>query len=102
MTVHFGASEKDGKTVSIADSVRRKNVALRGKTRVDKAALLYKMAFSDLHGGVGFSVIDPHGSLVADLLGVVPRSRTNDVILLNPAADHSRIIGINILESVRP
>src|SRR5436305_12682815 len=100
MTVHFGISEKDGRTVSIAESVRRKHVALLGKTGVGKTTLLYNMAFADLHGGVGFSVIDPHGSLVADLLGVVPRSRTNDVILLNPAADHSRIMGINIPESV--
>src|SRR5436305_15141927 len=102
MTVHFGISEKDGRTVSIAESVRRKHLALLGKTGVGKTTLLYNMAFADLHSGVGFSVIDPHGSLVADLLGVIPRSRTSDVILLNPAADQSRIMGINILESVRP
>lgn len=77
-------------------------MALLGKTGVGKTTLLYNMAFADLYGGVGFSVIDPHGSLVADLLSVVPRSRTNDVILLNPAADHSRIMGINILEAVGP
>jgi hypothetical protein len=102
MTVHFGVSERDGRTISIAESVRRKHVALLGKTGVGKTTLLYNMAFADLHGGLGFTVIDPHGSLVADLLGVIPRSRTNDVILLNPAADHSRIMGINILESVGP
>jgi len=102
MTVHFGKSERDGRVISIDEPVRRKHVALLGKTGVGKTTLLYNMAFADLHGGVGFSVIDPHGSLVADLLGVVPRSRTNDVILLNPAADHSRIMGINILEAVRP
>jgi hypothetical protein len=57
---------------------------------------------ADLHSGFGFSVIDPHGSLIADLLGVIPGSGTDDIILLNAAADHSRIISINILESVRP
>src|SRR3954466_10326397 len=102
MTVHFGISEKDGRTVSIEESVRRKHVALLGKTGVGKTTLLYNMAFADLHSGVGFSVIDPHGSMVWDLLGVIPRSRMNDVILLNPAANHSRVIGINVLESVRP
>src|SRR5712671_5190018 len=102
MDVHLGTREKDGTIVSISESVRRKHVALLGKTGVGKTTLLYNMAFADLYGDVGFSVIDPHGSLVADLLGVVPRSRTNDVILLNPAADHSRIMGINILESVGP
>jgi Type IV secretion-system coupling protein DNA-binding domain len=102
MIIHFGTSERDGRVISIAESVRRKHVALLGKTGVGKTTLLYNMAFADLYGGVGFSVIDPHGSLVADLLGVIPRCRTNDVILLNPAADSARIMGINILESVGP
>jgi hypothetical protein len=31
------------------------------------------MAFADLHGGNGFSVIEFDGSLVANILGVVPR-----------------------------
>jgi hypothetical protein len=99
MDVHLGTREKDGSVVSISESVRRKHSLLLGKTGVGKTTL---MAFADLHAGVGFTIIDPHGSLVSDILGVVPRRRTNDVILLNPAADHSRVIGITILESVRP
>jgi hypothetical protein len=102
MDVHLGTREKDGTIVSIPESVRRTHVALFGKSGVGKTTLLYNMAFADLHSGIGFSVIDPHGPLVADLLSVIPRSRTKDVILLNPAADYSRIVGINILESVRP
>src|ERR1051325_9383401 len=102
MAVHFGISERDGRTIAIPESVRRKQVALLGKTGVGKTTLLYNMAFADLYAGTGFTVIDPHGSLGADLLGVIPRRRTNDVILLNPAADRSRIMGINILESVGP
>src|SRR3954468_895015 len=102
MEVHLGTREKDGSVVSISEAVRRKHALLLGKTGVGKTTLVHNMAFADLHGGVGFTILDPHGSLVADVLGVVPRSRTNDVILLNPAADHSRIMGINILESVRP
>jgi hypothetical protein len=102
MDVHLGTRERDGTVVSIPESVRRKHSLLLGKTGVGKTTLVHNMAFADLHAGVGFTIIDPHGSLVSDILGVVPRSRTNDVILLNPAADHSRVIGINILESVRP
>jgi hypothetical protein len=44
--------------------------------------------------------LDPHGSLIDDLLSVIPRSRTNDVIYFNPA-ERERIIGLNVLESVR-
>jgi hypothetical protein len=46
-------------------------------------------------------VIDPHGELYNSLADIVPCSRTNDVIVLDPAHG-SRVIGINILESVRP
>src|SRR3954451_13686316 len=102
MEVHLGTREKDGSVVSISESVRRKHALLLGKTGVGKTTLVHNMAFADLHGGVGFTILDPHGSLITDILGVVPRSRTNDVIILNPAADYSRVIGINILESVRP
>src|SRR4051794_6782250 len=63
---------------------------------------MYNMAFADLHGDVGFTVIGPHGSLISDLLGVIPRRRTNDVVVLDPAHHHARVLGINILESVRP
>ena len=87
MHVHLGTRDKDGAIVSISEPVRRKHALLLGKTGVGKTTSLYNMAFADLHAGIGFSVIDPHGSLVADLLGVIPRRRTNDVILLNPSAD---------------
>jgi hypothetical protein len=48
--------------------------------------------------GAGISVIDPHGSLVDDLLSSIHRACTNDVIYLNPAS--TRVPGINVLESV--
>jgi hypothetical protein len=37
MTVHFGTSERDGQTMSIDEPVRRKHVALLGKTGVGNA-----------------------------------------------------------------
>lgn len=57
------------------------------------------MIVADLHAGNGITVIDPHGSLIEDLLTAIPRSRTNDVIYLNPA-DPARVIGLNVLQSV--
>ncbi len=73
-------------------------MALIGKTGVGKTTLLYNMAFADLSGGTGVSRLStPTAPLSPISLGVVYRSRTNDVILLNPAANHSRIMGINPL-----
>jgi len=42
------------------------------------------MVVSDLHNGNGRTVNRPHGSLIENLLGSIPRHRTNDVIYLNP------------------
>src|SRR5207244_10971874 len=49
--------------------------------------------------GNGVTVVDPHGSMVEDLLKCVPRERTNDGIYLNPAHPE-RVIGLNVLQSV--
>jgi type IV secretory system conjugative DNA transfer VirD4/TraG family protein len=57
------------------------------------------MIVADLLAGNGITVVDPHGSLIEDILQVIPRTRTNDVIYLNPAHPE-RVIGLNVLESV--
>ena len=43
------------------------------------------MIVADLHDGNGVTVVDPHGSLIDDLLAAIPPSRTNEVIYLDPA-----------------
>src|SRR5437867_1771029 len=99
MGVFLGTKEKDNTTVSIHEKDRLKHMAIFGKSGTGKTTLLRNMAIADLHAGNGLTVIDPHGSLVSDLLELVPRHRTNDVIYLNPA-DSSRVLGLNVLESV--
>jgi len=74
---------------------------IAGKSGVGKTTLLRNMIIADLCSGVGCTIIDPHGGLIDELLPVIPRSRTNDVIYFNPA-DHDRVVGLNVLESVRP
>jgi hypothetical protein len=99
MHVFLGTREKDGSTVTLESAARTKHTAIFGKTGVGKTTLLKNMAVADLQAGAGLTVIDPHGSLISDLLDCIPRSRSNDVIYFNPA-DRSRVIGLNVLESV--
>ena len=99
MTIFIGTTEKTGQTVSLAPDVRRKHAAIFGKSGVGKTTLIRNMVIADMQAGVGVTVIDPHGSLVDDLLRAIPRHRTNDVIYLNPA-EPSRVLGVNVLESV--
>jgi hypothetical protein len=40
------------------------------------------MLVSDMETGFGVGLIDPHGDLADSLVGLVPKHRTNDVILL--------------------
>jgi hypothetical protein len=56
------------------------------------------MVVADLYAGQGVTIVDPHGALVEDPLNAIPRSRTNDVIYVNPA-DQAAVVGVNVLES---
>ncbi len=76
-------------------------MAIFGKSGVGKTTLMRNMIVADLEAGNGLTVVDPHGSLIEDLLGAIPRNRTNDVIYIDPA-NSERVIGLNVLESVRP
>jgi type IV secretory pathway TraG/TraD family ATPase VirD4 len=99
MELFLGTKQRDGGVVSISGAARRKHMAIFGKSGVGKTTLMRNMIFADLHNGNGITVVDPHGSLIEDVLGCVPRHRTNDVIYLDPAHP-DRVIGLNVLESV--
>jgi hypothetical protein len=100
--VFLGTLERDkGKTVELDPAARMRHTFIAGKSGVGKTTLLRNMIIADLCSGVGVTVIDPHGGLIEELLSVIPRYRTNDVIYFNPA-ERDRIVGLNVLESVRP
>jgi GTPase SAR1 family protein len=88
-----------GRTFTILPEARRKHMAIFGKSGVGKTTLLRKLIAWDIHQRLGTSVLDPHGSLIDDVLEIIPRSRINDVIYFNPK-ERSRVLGINILEPV--
>jgi len=101
MEIFLGKHQRTGNTVSIPEEVRRKHMAIFGKSGVGKTTLMRNMVVADIEAGNGVTVVDPHGSLIEDLLGAIPRSRTNDVIYIDPS-DSERVIGLNVLEAVRP
>lgn len=99
MEVFLGTKHRDNSVVSIGADTRRKHMAIFGKSGVGKTTLMRNMIFADLHNGNGITVVDPHGSLIEDILGSIPRHRMNDVIYLDPSHT-DRVIGLNVLESV--
>jgi hypothetical protein len=76
---------------------RRRHIYALGKTGMGKSTLLENMVFSDIQSGKGVGVIDPHGDLIDAILEFIPKSRSNDIILFDPA-DRDFPISFNILD----
>jgi hypothetical protein len=95
----IGTLYTDESPYLVTPEARKRHMAIFGKSGVGKTTLMRNMILCDIAGGLGVTVIDPHGSLIDDLLDHIPRSRTNDVIYFNP---HQRraVPSINILERV--
>lgn len=68
-----------------------------GQTGTGKSSILQVMIRQDLKNGDGLCVIDPHGSLIEDILPFIPRERADDVIHFDPS-DMERPLGLNLLE----
>jgi len=66
--VPIGRSAINDATITLHAEDRAKHMAVLGKSGVGKTTLMRNMIVADLYAGAGLTVIDPHGSLVADVL----------------------------------
>jgi len=85
------------KNVYMQDEDRRRHLYLVGQTGTGKSTLLGNLIIEDIQSGKGLAIIDPHGDLVENALGFVPKERMDDVIYFNPG-DLSRPMGLNMLD----
>ncbi len=85
------------KEIRMMNEDRFRHFYVIGQTGTGKSSILQVMIRQDLKNGNGLCVIDPHGSLIEDILPFVPRERADDVIYFDPS-DLERPIGLNILE----
>ncbi|HLD18148.1 MAG TPA: type IV secretory system conjugative DNA transfer family protein, partial [Patescibacteria group bacterium] len=76
---------------------RQRHMYLIGKSGSGKTQFLASMAVQDIQNGEGVCVVDPHGDLVEQILGNIPRERVDDVIVFSPS-DLERPFGLNMLE----
>lgn len=83
--------------VYITPDDRRRHLYLIGQTGTGKTVLMQNMIIQDIKAGEGVCVIDPHGEMVKDLLGHIPKERIEDVIYFDPG-DTNRPMGLNMLE----
>lgn len=85
------------KQVRITPQDRRRHVYIIGQTGTGKSKELSNMIVEDIRAGKGVCLVDPHGDLVEDVLGLVPKERAEDVIVFDPG-DLSRPMGLNMLD----
>jgi hypothetical protein len=88
-----------GSAVTLDPEQRRRHVYIIGQTGTGKSTLLLNLIAQDLAAGEGLALLDPHGDLAEAVLMHIPRSRTNDLVYINPA-DTERPIGFNPLSGV--
>lgn len=78
---------------------RLRHTWLLGPTGTGKSTLIANMALQDASAGHGFALIDPKDDLVRDVLARLPKSRHDDVIVLDPTTytQDLPIVGLNLL-----
>ena len=98
--LHLGTNVYRGekKKIFMKNEDRFRHFYVIGQTGTGKSSIMQMMARQDFCNGKGLCVIDPHGSLIEDLLPYIPRERADDVIYFNPA-DTERPMGLNLLEA---
>ncbi len=76
---------------------RMRHLYVIGQTGTGKTTLLKNMVIQDIYAGAGVCMIDPHGSDIDDILGLIPKERAEDVIYFDPSYT-ARPMGLNLLE----
>ncbi|MCR4417770.1 MAG: type IV secretion system DNA-binding domain-containing protein [Ignavibacteria bacterium] len=83
--------------ISIGFKDLKRHVYIIGQTGTGKTTVLNTMILDLIKKGKGVCVIDPHGDLFTNILGKIPDSRINDVVVIDPS-DENNSIALNFLE----
>jgi hypothetical protein len=98
--VLIGDNTHAGKTVPVylTSDQRVRHTHIIGSSGSGKSSLLFNLIRQDIEKGQGVAVLDPHGDLIDQILGIIPANRVNDVVLVDPS-DVDFPIGFNILQA---
>ncbi len=85
----------------VGPSDRRRHIYIVWKTWMWKSTLLENMIVDDIRQGRWVAVIDPHGDLAENIIGLIPKNRTNQTIIFDPS-DKQWPIAFNMFDGVDP
>jgi hypothetical protein len=85
------------KAIRITDDDKRRHMYIIGQTGTGKSWLLKGLIMQDINAGKGLAFIDPHGDAAEDILGMIPKERTEDVIYFAPG-EMDYPVGLNLFE----
>ena len=97
---HLPHRPKD-ELVGILHGDRAQHCWICGKSGTGKSTLLRNMFLQDLWLSHSAGIIDPHGSLIDQVLPMIPTNRINDVVYFNPA-DEAFPVAFNPLDIPDP
>ncbi len=83
--------------IFITPEDRLRHFYVIGQTGTGKTTLMKNMIVQDILRGDGVCMIDPHGTDIEDVLGVIPPERRDDIIYFDPSR-MDRVVGLNMLE----
>ena len=96
--VLLGENEHRAETVEIhlPLEARLRHMHVVGASGTGKSTLLVNLILQDIEQGHGVGVLDPHGDLIDEVLGRLPKERVDEVVLFDPA-ENEYVIGWNML-----
>jgi hypothetical protein len=95
-----GATERDGKDVSLPYDLLFRHVFIGGLTGMGKSTFEKNIVHQHIYAGKGVCYIDPKGDDVLDILMSIPKERWDDVIFISPgSAAFTKQVGFNLLET---
>ncbi len=89
------------KPIRLGVEDRRRHLYAVGQTGTGKSQFMENLALQDMLNGNGFAFIDPHGDVVENLLAMIPKERTEDLIYFAPG-DMDYPMGLNLFEYDSP
>jgi len=99
MDVYIGNNQHHGETtpIGLTEAERQRHMYIVGGTGNGKTTMIKYQMMQDIESGKGIALVDPHGDLAEEILGLIPEHRMKDVVYINPD-DLDMPVGVNLLE----